>query len=165
VAECLIHLLQARFRPFRWDTTDCSQQAALLPKGCCRGAEIYQFHGTGGPDVASFSGSKWLSKLVCMLQSGLSVYLQRERKMTSCKCFGFMLHGSIKIHIVHFFSPVLKSQIPSRREFPLRSISGFWIFLRIRQMSSCLFWFSAAQMVWYADWWFSNQYIGTWEYL
>lgn len=29
--------------------------------------------------------------------------------------------------------------LPCKREFPLRSISDFWIFLRIKQMSSCIF--------------------------
>lgn len=61
-----------------------------------------------------------------------------EREMSSFKHSRFTLYSSIKI-LMYFFLFLKAEFLLWKREFPLRSISGFWIFPRIRQMSSCIF--------------------------
>lgn len=61
-------------RPSRLLTT-----GSFPPNGCGSGAEIYQFHGTSGPDMVSFSGSKWLSMLFACRDLGFPIYQKGER--------------------------------------------------------------------------------------
>lgn len=84
--------------------------------------QIYQFHGTNGPDMVSFSGSKWLN--MCRL-SAISDFNLPERRGTGVSNTLGLLDSSIKIHMVHFFFFNSKQLLPCKKTTSYSFISRF----------------------------------------
>ena len=77
---------------------------------------------------------------VCVLTRAFQS-TRKERGTRSFKHFGFTLDSSIKIHMVHFLFFNSKKPTPflAKENYLFVLLVGFWIFLQIRQMSSCIF--------------------------